>query len=646
MNDQENQKNMIMAIVLSLAVLLGWQFLFVAPKEAERQRQAQAQKSTVPGAQGAQGTTAGTAAPAATGAATTAPLSGGSVPGAASVTAAAVTGLPREAALALSARIPVVTPSLTGSLALKGGRIDDIVLAKYRETTKPDSANVVLLDPAGSKDSYFAEFGWVAGVGQSVAVPNRDTVWTQQGSGSLTPEMPVVLTYDNGQGQVYRRTVSVDDRYMFTVRDDVENKGTAAVVLQPYGKIFRLGMPKTTGYAVLHEGLIGVLSADNSVGLQEIGYADLAKEAANREKEKKPAIGEKVFSGTKGGWLGFTDKYWAAVLVPPASGAYDAHIIAYKDVPGAQQEGFQTDYVLEPVTIAAGGAGGTEARLFAGAKEVRTINQYSESGIKRFDLMIDWGWFGFIAKPMFWILERLYKILGNFGLAILAITVLVKGIFFPLASKSYESMAKMKKMQPEMEKLREQYKDDKQRQQQEMMKLYSTHKINPASGCLPMVLQFPVFFALYKVLVLTIDMRHAPFIGWIRDLSAGDPSNMFNLFGLLPFDPTVVPLIGSYLHMGFWPMLMGVTMWLTMQLNPQQPDPTQQMMFNWMPVMFTFMMASFPAGLVIYWAWSNLLSLFQQYYIMQKNGADIHLWKNMGLEKWIEKLKKKSAASS
>ncbi len=633
MNDQENQKNMIMAIVLSLAVLLGWQYLFVWPKEVDRQKAALSQKGVIPASPNA-ATGSTPAGPASAGAA------GGTTPGLAPASAQAV-GLSREAALKLSARVPIQTPRLTGSLALKGGRIDDIVLANYLETTKPDSANVVLLEPSGAKDAYFAEFGWVPAVGQSVVVPNRDTLWTQSNAGSLTPSTPVVLTYDNGQGQLFRRTVAIDDKYMFTVRDEIENKSTNAIALQPYGKIFRLGTPKTQGYAVLHEGLIGILSSDTSVGLQEVVYSELAKEAANAEKIKKPAIGEKTFPATKGGWLGFTDKYWAAVLIPPATSTFDAHLTAYKAVPGVQEEGFQTDYLLEPMAIAAGGAQSTESRLFAGAKEVRTINAYADAAIKRFDLMIDWGWFGFVVKPLFWLMERLYGLLGNFGFAILAMTVLVKGAFFPLASKSYESMARMKKMQPDMERIKVQYKDDREGQQKAMMKMYQEHKINPASGCLPMLLQFPVFFALYKVLVLTIDMRHAPFIGWVRDLSVSDPSNLFNLFGLLPFDPTHLPLLGEYLHMGFWPMLMGVTMWLTMQLNPQQADPTQQMIFNWMPVMFTFMMASFPAGLVIYWAWSNLLSLLQQYYIMKKNGAEVHLWKNTGLDKWLEKLKKK-----
>ena len=346
----------------------------------------------------------------------------------------------------------------------------------------------------------------------------------------------------------------------------------------------------------------------------------------------------------KDGWFGFTDKYWAAVLIPPAGVPYTAHITGYKAVPNVQDEGFQTDDLLPPVVVAPGTTQSIEQRLFAGAKEVRPINAYGAAGIKRFDLMIDWGRFHFVVKPMYWLMEKLYAWLGNFGLAILLITVIAKGVFFPLASRSYEAMAKMKKMQPEMERVKALFKDDRERQQKEMMKLYSEHKINPASGCLPMVLQFPVFFALYKVLVITIDMRHAPFIGWIHDLSAADPTNLFNLFGLLPFDPTHLAYVGHYLQLGFWPLVMGVTMWMTMQLSPQQADPTQQQIMNWMPVMFTFTMGSFPAGLVIYWAWSNTLSLCQQYYIMHKNGAEIHLWKNLGIDKLIDRLKKKGSA--
>jgi YidC/Oxa1 family membrane protein insertase len=305
---------------------------------------------------------------------------------------------------------------------------------------------------------------------------------------------------------------------------------------------------------------------------------------------------------------------------------------------GTQADVFWANFSLAPLVIANGQTGSTESRMFGGAKQPKLMDSYAGLlGIAEFGKMIDWGYLHFITKPFFWIIDRLYGILGNFGLAILAVTLIVKGIFFPLQSKSYESMAKMKKLQPEMEKIRELHKEDKARQQQELMELYKKQKINPAAGCLPVLLQIPVFFALYKVLFITIDMRHAPFMGWIKDLSGPDPTTLFNLFGLLPFDPSTVPLIGSTLMLGVWPIIMGVTMWVQMQLNPQQPDPLQQKLFNWMPVMFTFMLASFPVGLVIYWAWSNVLSLAQQYYITRKAGAEIHLWKNLGIEKWLAK---------
>ena len=540
--------------------------------------------------------------------------------------------------------MPIKTPDLSGSIDLKGGRIDDIVLTKYKETTQPNSPNVVLLEPAGAKLAYFAEFGWVATDKSSPPLPNRDTLWTASGPGSLTPQTPVELTWDDGQGLIFHRTISVDDHYMFTVKDTVDNKGSVPVSMQPYGRIFRLGLPETSGFAVLHEGLIGTLSSDASPGLKEVSYAELLKDAAANEKANKPAAGDKSYPGVKDGWLGFTDKYWAAVMVPPTGVTYDAHFYGYKAVPGQQDEGFQADDLLPTVSVAPGASQSVEQRLFAGAKVVDLLNAYADQGIKRFDMMIDWGWSAVIAKPMFWLIDHLNKLTSRFtvnsmGWAILLVTVLFKGLFFPLANRSYESMAKMRKMQPEMEKIKEQFKDDRPRQQQEMMKLYQTHKINPASGCLPMVLQFPVFFALYKVLVLTIDMRHAPFIGWVHDLSAPDPSNIFNLFGLLPFDPTQLPVLGTYLHIGFWPLLMGITMWMTMKLSPQQGDPTQQQIMNWMPVIMTFSMARFPAGLCLYWAWSNLLSLMQQYYIMHKNGAEIHLRKNLGIEPWIARLK-------
>jgi YidC/Oxa1 family membrane protein insertase len=615
-NDPDSQRNLFLAIGLSLAILLGWDFFVLGPKRKDdaerRQRVEQAQKQANPPS----ATTPGT--PQATGAA-----ANGSAP---TVPGAAVAATTRAAALAGRPGVPIATPNLTGSIGLKGARIDDLVLARYRETIKPDSANVVLFSPAGAPDAYFAEYGWLAAPGAKTIVPGAETIWTASSPAKLTADKPVTLTFDNGQGLNFRRTIAVDDKFMFTIRDEVENKSAADVTLQPYARINRIGTPAVSGYAVLHEGLIGVLGSE---GLKEVGYDELAKEAAANQKEKKPAQGIRAFANTKSGWLGITDKYWASALIPPQGTAFEAHMLGFKKTE-TQAEAHQTDYLLPSVTVAPGANTNVEAHLYAGAKEVVPIDAYKDKlKIDRFDLMIDWGWFHFITKPMYKVIAWFNAYLHNFGFAILAVTVLVKLAFFPLANKSYESMAKMKKLQPEMERIREQYKDDNAKIQQEMMNLYKTQKINPASGCLPMVLQIPVFFALYKVLFVTIDMRHAPFFGWIKDLSAPDPTSIFNLFGWLNF------ALPDFLQLGIWPIIMGITMFVQMQLNPAQPDPVQQKIFTWMPVMFTFMLGSFPAGLVIYWAWSNLLSIMQQYYIMQKNGAEIHLWKNMGLDKWF-----------
>ncbi len=614
--DPETQRNLFLAIGLSLAVLLGWQFLYVAPRtkieQEQRQLQQQAAKQNAPQVPGA-----------VPGATPTAPATSGAAP-----QPAVVATLSREDALKASPRLQIKTPNLIGSINLKGGTIDDLALAQYRETIQPTSPNVVLLEPAASTHPYFVELGWIPAVGTTATVPGPDTVWKAASSEPLTEAKPAVLSFDNGQGLVFRRTISVDDKFMFTIKDEVENKSGRDVALTPYGRIYRFGTPKVEGWAILHEGMLGYVGEEK---LQEITYADLSKEAETNVKNKKPAEAAKRFKPATGGWLGFTDKYWATALIPPQGQVYDASFETLAKQAG-RNEVFWANYQLAPMVVANGETKSTESRLFGGAKQVTTIDGYGKTfNITRFDLMVDWGWFHFITKPLFWVLEKLYAFLGNFGLAIIVLTLFVKILFFPLQNKSYESMAKMKKLQPEMERIKEQYKGDTARQQQAMMELYKTQKINPAAGCLPMLLQVPVFFALYKVLFVTIDMRHAPFYGWIKDLSAPDPTSLFNLFGLLPY---AVP---EFLHIGVWPLLMGVTMWLQMQLNPQQPDPIQQQIFNWMPVMFTFMLASFPAGLVIYWAWSNLLSIIQQYYINKKNGAEIHLWKNIGIEKLLAK---------
>ncbi len=622
MQQDDNQKNLLLAIVLSIGVLLFWQFYYAGPKmQQERDRvarQEQTQQAPAPGA-GAPVAAPDGSPVAAPGAAGSAPAAApGSVPGAAAPAAPVHT---RDTALKSSPRVSIATPSLTGSVSLRGGRIDDLVLVKYREQVSPTSPNVVLFSPAEAPNAYFAEHGWVAAGGSTVKLPGRDTVWTAESTGQLTPANPARLTWDNGEGLLFRRIISVDNEYMFTVRDEVENKSQTAQSLFPYARIYRVGIPKLEGFFILHEGLIGVVGEQ---GLQEIKYADVLKEGGNKTIDK-----------ALGGWLGITDKYWAAAVVPSQTMEYRASFLGIPGVPG-QREAFQTDYLAAMVTVAPGATGSTEGHLFAGAKEVNVIDGYAEKlTIKKFDLLVDWGWFYFITKPLFHLIHWLagwFASLGataNFGLAILATTVLVKLVFFPLANKSYESMAKMKNLQPEMEKLRERYKDDKAKQQQELMALYKKEKINPLAGCLPILLQIPVFFALYKVLFVTIDMRHAPFYGWIRDLSAPDPTSLFNLFGLLPY---TVP---DFLHVGVWPIIMGITMWVQMQLNPQQPDPLQQKIFNWMPVLFTFLLASFPAGLVIYWAWNNVLSLLQQYAIMRKNNTEVHLWKNLGIEKWL-----------
>jgi len=595
--EPENHMNLLLAIVLSMAVMFAWQIFYAGPRlkdeQARQQREREAAQQAAPGA----------AAPAAS-------------PRQAAPGQAPPPGVPaqgrladRAAVLAAGPRVAIETPSLSGSISLTGGRIDDLALVKYHERPDPKSPKVVLFSPPGAEGAYFAEHGWQSPPGASVKTPDSDAVWRLDQGDALRPGAPVALTWDNGAGLLFRRTISVDADYMFTVADEVENKTPADVALIPYARIYRFGMPRVEGFFIQHEGLIGV---PGDAGLKEITY--------------KTALGEgggETFADKTGGWLGVTDKYWAAAAVPPQGAPYRA-TLSGRAASGGEQDVFWADYALAPVPVAAGQRAKVEGRLFAGAKQVHIVEGYEDSlGILRFNKLIDWGWFPFFTQPLFYLLDLLYKLFGNFGLAILATTVIVKGLFFPLANKSYESMAKMKKLQPEMEKLKERFKDDKARQQQELMKLYQTQKINPLAGCLPIFLQIPVFFALYKVLFISIDMRHAPFFGWISDLSAPDPTSIVNLFGLLPF---AAP---DFLHVGVWPLFMGVTMWLQMQLNPPQPDPTQQMIFNWMPVMFTFMLGSFPAGLVIYWTWNNILSVAQQRHIMKSQGVDVALGDNV-----------------
>ena len=423
----------------------------------------------------------------------------------------------------------------------------------------------------------------------------------------------MTLSYDNDQGLVFRRKIAVDDRYMFTVTDSVENKSTQAVTLHPYAFVKRRGRPVAGGIYRVHEGFVGVIGES---GVQEIKY----------DKIEKEDHATKSFTGT-GGWLGLTDKYWAAAVIPDQGEAVEASFSGSGGAPVIYQAGFAG---TEGRTLAPGASSEFTSRVFAGAKETAALDKYQANlGIKKFDLLIDWGWFYFITRPMFWLLDRIYKFVGNMGVAILCITVLVRLLVFPLANRSYRAMAKMKTAQPQITAIRDRFPDDKHKQQMEIMALYKREKINPLSGCLPVLFQFPVFFALYKVLVITIEMRHAPFFGWIKDLSAPDPTNIFNLFGLIPFDPAQIPVFGPYLAIGVWPLIMGITMFIQMKVNPEPTDPMQKQVFTWMPVIFTFTLGSFASGLVIYWSWTNILSVIQQTAIMKRAGAKIELWDNL-----------------
>ncbi|MDR6662589.1 membrane protein insertase YidC [Tardiphaga sp. 1201_B9_N1_1] len=607
-----DNRNTIIAVILSGLVLIGWQYFYNIP-QMEKQRAQTATQTQLANPTAQPNATPGSTTPTANSTA-----AGGAPTNVAPANAPIVS---RDSAIAASQRVKIDTPRISGSIALKGARLDDISLTKFRDTVDPKSPAIVLFSPSGTAAPYYAEFGWVAAAGANTKIPDQNTQWQQEGSNALTPTTPVVLKYNNGDGLTFTRTISIDDRYLFSVKDDVSNIGNAPVTLYPFALISRHGTPHVEGYYILHEGLVGYLGDQ---GLQEYGYKKI---------DEAKAVNFKVTNA----WLGITDKYWASALLPDTNAQLQARFSS--NLTGTQRT-YQTDYLQDAQTIAIGGTGTANARLFAGAKEAATVGinfplavglgGYNQAlGLNHFDLLIDWGWFYFITKPMFLALDWFFHLFGNFGIAILLVTVLVKIIFFPLASKSYASMAKMKAVQPQLAALKERFPDDKMKQQQEMMEIYKKEKINPIAGCLPVMLQIPVFFSLYKVLFVTIEMRHAPFFGWIKDLSAHDPTNLFNLFGLIPFDPTTIPVFGHYLALGIWPIIMGITMWFQMKLNPTPPDPTQKMIFDWMPLIFTFMLAGFPAGLVIYWAWNNTLSVLQQAYIMNRNGVKVELFDNV-----------------
>ncbi|WP_127144436.1 membrane protein insertase YidC [Pelagibacterium montanilacus] len=592
-----DNRNMILAIILSMMVLFGWQYFVAGPQLDQAQQQAEL---------ASQQEEAGSPDIAA-------PAGEGVGPGASDADIGQFET--REAAIGAARRIPIETDAVTGSLNLTGARIDDLQLKRYNETTDPDSPIITLLSPAGSPEPYFLEQGWVAPSGSDAQLPDSQTQWAlAEGSPeTLGPDAPVMLEWDNGEGLVFERTISLDENYMFEVTQSVTNTGEGDTALYPYSRISRLYTPQTQNFFILHEGPIGVLGENNLV---EMSYGDLAGD------------GQRDYAAT-GGWLGFTDKYWATAIIPTQDEVVNARF--FHSPRGTSNNDYRANFVSQDaVVVPAGGSAEHTSLAFAGAKVESIIDAYETGyGISRFELMIDWGWFHFITKPMFYLIRLLFELVGNFGLAILAVTVIIKAIFFPLANKSYASMANMRRVQPQMKEIQEKHKEDRAAQQQAMMELYKKEKINPVSGCWPILIQIPVFFALYKVLFVTIEMRHAPFFGWIQDLAAQDPTTIFNLFGLIPYDPTIVPVIGPFLQVGVWPLIMGLTMWVQMKLNPPPTDPTQAMIFGLMPIIFTFMLATFPAGLVIYWAWNNFLSVVQQWFIMRRHGVTVDLIGNI-----------------
>jgi YidC/Oxa1 family membrane protein insertase len=562
----EDTRNLFIAIALSLLVFFTWE-RFVMPRVAPPPKPVAAQIAGKPGTLAQPGAIVAVAKP-----------------------------LTRAAALTNGGRVKITAPKLSGSINLRGAQFDDLVLTKYKEhIDKPEK--VTLLQPAGTAESYFAQFGWF---GQNIDVPNDKTIWSTTAT-DLTPGKPVTLFWANGKGLRFEIDVAVDAHYLFTITQRVINTGTGAVALQPFGLIQRIRPDHPSITSASHEGIVGAFER-----LEEYKYADMKDEEKRTKSFTAPAA-----------WLGFTDKYWLTAIIPDVkkSTTGTARNLGTVASLSSEREIFQTDMAQPVVATAPGMVSTTTSHFFAGAKEVNVVEAYKKQlGAHLFDRAIDWGWFWYFTKPFFWILEKLYGLFGNFGLAIVGLTFIVKAVFFPIASKQYESFAKMKIVQPKMKEIQEKFKDDKPKMQMEMMELYKREKVNPLGGCLPILLQIPVFFALYKVVFVSIEARHQPFFGWIKDLSVADPVTPVNLFGLLPFTP---PSFGLFtLAVGVLPLIMGVTMYLQQKMQPMTGvDPVQQQVFKFMPVIFTLMMAPFAAGVVLYWITNNILSIIQQKWI-------------------------------
>ena len=555
-------KNVLLAVILSTAILIGWSFYFENPEEAQRKRaEMQGKTETQTSIQKPEAPQPSKANPS--------------------------KSISRNEALKESERVLIENKNLSGSISLRGALIDDIILKNFRETLDANSKPIVLLSPKKYEQGYFVESGW-ATTKSDVKVPDNNTLWQIRDGKKLTPNYPITLEWNNKEGLVFLKKIEIDDKYLFKITETVRNDKNKVVDLFHYGQITKNAKPATENFYILHEGLTGVVDKN----LKEETYSAV-------EKEKK------TYNG-KSGWFGITDKYWMSAIIPESGKSFKGEY--------SFTSNYKANFIIsEPNTIGPQKSTTSNIKIFIGAKEVYPIDDYAEKEkIDRFDLAIDWGWFYFITKPLFFVIDYIFKIVGNFGVAIIILTALVRIVFFPLSNYSFKSMAKMKVLQPEMLRLKELYKDDAKRTQQEMMALYKREKVNPLSGCLPILVQIPIFFAVYKMLFVTLEMRHAPFFGWIKDLSAADPTTIFNLFGLIPWEPP------TFLMIGIWPILMGVTMYFQQKLNPAPPDPIQAKIFAWFPFIITIMLASFPSGLVIYWTASNILTMAQQYYIMGK----------------------------
>ena len=550
-------KNVFIAIALSMSVLLFWGALFEKPKKTEQLTKQVEQKNNE-----------------------------------SNITpnieqAIEVESITREESVSGNDRVKIENKSIVGSILLKGALIDDVSFKNHKQNLK-NNKNVNFLNPRKTENGYFVETGWTS-IGSKIKVPSINSVWLVQGNNVLSENRPVILQWNNNEGIIFKKIIEIDNNYLFKISQEVENKTNIAIDLYPYAQITRNKIPEDIqNFYISHEGFIGVFDEE----LKEDDYDDIEEKKIVREADE--------------GWFGITDKYWMTALVPEKGKNFKTTFL-YNDA-------FKANYILNsPTTINPSSKNSNQIKLFVAAKEVEIIDSYAANQkINKLDLVIDWGWFYFFTKPLFFVIDYLFKLSGNFGIAIVLITLGIRLLFFPLANYSFRSMAKMKALQPEMVRLKELHKDDKMKLQQEMMSLYKKEKVNPASGCLPVLIQIPFFFAIYKMLFISLEMRHQPFFGWIKDLSAQDPTSLFNIFGLIPWNPP------SFLMIGIWPILMGLSMWVQQKLNPAPTDPIQAKIFAFFPIMLTIILASFPSGLVVYWTVNNILTIAQQWVIMKK----------------------------